>query len=335
MLCIKVPLKDAQKVKKQLLAKRIFRNDYLSKKNSEYIYFPIKEKFETKYKFVQKLMKKSKKQTQNIKIKLKKKLSSKDFKKVKTSMDVIGNIAIIEIPDEINKKEKIIAQQVLNTNKIITTVLKKGKHKGTFRTQKLKFLAGKKTKEAIYKENNITLKLDVEKVYFSPRLSNERKRIYQQVKKQEEILVMFSGCAPYVCTIAKNTNAKHITGVEINPEGHNYAIQNLLLNKLNNISTFLGDVKNIVPKLNKKFDRIIMPLPKTAEEFLDVALKVSKKGTIIHLYNFKHEDNFQETTDSIKEACKKEKKKCRILRTVRCGQHAPRTYRICVDFKVL
>lgn len=57
---------------------------------------------------------------------------------------------------------------MLRVNKNISTVLKKGRHEGVFRVQRLEHLAGKKTKEAVYKENNVVLKLDVEKVYFSP-----------------------------------------------------------------------------------------------------------------------------------------------------------------------
>ena len=91
------------------------------------------------------------------------------------------------------------------------------------------------TKETIYKENNVTLKMDVEKVYFSIRLGNERKRIMQKVLPGEEVLVMFSGCAPYPVVLSKNTKARHITGIEINPDGHMYGMENLRLNKIHNV----------------------------------------------------------------------------------------------------
>ena len=85
--------------------------------------------------------------------------------------------------------------------------MKTGIHEGEYRTQKYECIAGIDKREAIYKENNVTLVLDVEKVYFSPRLSTERKRIYQQVVPGETILVMFSGCSPYPIVISKNTMA--------------------------------------------------------------------------------------------------------------------------------
>jgi tRNA G37 N-methylase Trm5 len=90
-----------------------------------------------------------------------------------------------------------------------------------------------------------------------------------------------------------------------------------------------------MPKLNKKFDRIAMPLPMGGEDFLDIALSAAKKGTIIHFYDFLREEQIPETAyEKIKNACKTAKKKCKILSSTKCGQYAPRTFRVCVDFKV-
>jgi hypothetical protein len=86
---------------------------------------------------------------------------------------------------------------------------------------------------------------------------------------------------------------------------------------------------------SKTYDRIIMPLPKTADEFLDDALHVSRKGTIIHFYDFLPETQFDDALQKIDIACKKRKLKHKILGIVRCGQHAPHIYRICVDFEIL
>ena len=85
----------------------------------------------------------------------------------------------------------------------------------------------------------------------------------------------------------------------------------------------------------KKFDRIIMPLPKTADEFLDEALMVSKKGTVIHFYDFLEEYEFGDAIKKIDKACKKNRMRYRVLETVKCGQHSPHVFRICVDFEII
>ena len=67
------------------------------------------------------------------------------------------------------------------------------------------------------------------------------------------MLVMFSGCGIFPVNISKNTNAKEIYGIEINPTAHKYALENIKLNKLFNIKLFKGDVNKVLPKINKKF----------------------------------------------------------------------------------
>ena len=80
----------------------------------------------------------------------------------------------------------------------------------------------------------------------------------------------------------------------------------------------------------EKFDRILMPLPKTGEDFLATALKLAKKGTIVHFYDFQKAGEFKKAEGKIKKACRN----CQIIDVVKCGQHSPRVFRICVDFKV-
>ena len=268
---------------------------------------------------------------------LKNKLSKKEIKLLPRSFDVVGSILIFsDFPKELEKKEKAIGEEILKQFRNVKTVAKKTKkYSGKFRTPRLKIIAGKKTKETVHRENNVSIKLDVEKVYFSPRLSEERKRIFSQVKNNESILVMFSGCAVYPLVIAKNSNVKEICCVEINPTAHKYALENLKFNKLGNkIKLFLGDVKKIMPILNKKFDRILMPLPKGAEKFLDLALDKIRKNGVIHFYDFSEENNYKKITKKIEEECRKQKKRCNILNIVKCGQFSPGVNRICVDFKV-
>ena len=273
---------------------------------------------------------------QNLKFYLKNKLSRKELALVPSSFDVVGNIMIFsDFPKELFKKEKIIGQTILQNYHHIKTILKKTKkYSGKYRTAKLKVITGEDRKETIHKENDVLMKLDVEKVYFSPRMSSERKRIADLINPNESVLVMFSGSGVYPLVIAKNSKAKDVYGVEINPTAHKYALENIKKNKLENkIRLFLGDVKKVMPKLNKKFNRILMPLPKGGEGFLYLTLKYIKNKGTIHFYDFLHEDEFYKAEEKIKNACEKSRKKYKILGIVRCGQYSPGFYRICADFE--
>jgi tRNA (guanine37-N1)-methyltransferase len=268
------------------------------------------------------------------------KLSKKELEKLRASFDIVGDIAIIEIAKGLAKKEKIIANELLKTNSSIKTVAKKvGGHIGKYRVQPLKIIAGPKKTEAEVRESGVRMLVDVAKCYFSPRLGHERLRIAKQIKKGEEVLVMFSGVAPYQLVFAKHSPAKIIYGVELNPVAHKYALKNVLLNNFGNkIVLFKGDAKKIVPQLaksGKKFDRIVMPLPKSGENFLSAALKAAKKGATIHFYSFLPEGKFSEAEEKITKACSSSKRKCKILRIVKAGQQGPRMWRICADFRVL
>ena len=148
-------------------------------------------------------------------------------------------------------------------------------------------------------------------------------------------MVMFSGSGVYPLVIIKNSQAKEVYGIEINPIAHKYALENIKKNKLENkVKVFLGDVNKVMPKVNKKFGRILMPLPKGGENFLGLTLKYIKNNGIIHFYDFLHEGEFEKAHEKIKKACDKSKKKFKILNTVKCGQYSPGFYRVCVDFEV-
>ncbi len=266
---------------------------------------------------------------------LQKKLTKKELAIFPSSFDVVGDILIFaDFPSELGKKEKLIGDVILDLFKNVKIVCKKTrKYSGKFRLPKLKIISGGRRKGTEHKENNIRLKLNVEKVYFSSRLSTERKRINELVEEGESVLVMFSGCGVYPINIAKNTKAKEIYGIEMNPVAHKYALENLMLNKVENVKLFLGDVKEVMPKLRKKFDRVLLPLPKGAEDFLDLALSKIKKKGIIHFYNFFEEEKINKKF--LNNYLKKYVKKFKILNIVKCGQFGPRIFRVCVDFKVL
>lgn len=277
----------------------------------------------------------------NLKEALAKKLTKKELGVLHRSFDVIGDIAIVDIPKELKKKEKMIANTLLNFNNIKTVLKKVGKVKGRLRTRKLVWISGEKKRETLHKESGCRLKLNVETCYYSPRLSTDRLNIAKQVKKGEKVLVMFSGVGPAPIVIAKNSKAGEIYGIELSRNAAKYAKENVKLNKLSNIYMIQGDVKRIIPKLVKrklKFDRIFMARPQLKETFLVDALKVAKKGTVINMHDFVKENDMPGLSLSrIEEALKKSKgrlKKYRLIRWKKAGNIAPYKFRIRVDFVV-
>ena len=253
---------------------------------------------------------------------LKGKLTPKELTHLRTSFDVIGSIAIIEIPKELKKREKIIAQTILQLLKNVKTIaVETGEHTGKYRKQKLKIIAGEKTYETQQKESGITLKTNIATCYYSPRLGTERMRIAKQVKEGENILVAGSGIAPYPIIILKHTKAKEITAVEPNPSAHKYAQQNITSNKIKNVTLIKADITKI--KLGK-YDRIILAIPHEGVKLVPAILKFAKKGTKLHIYDFAYEEKLAEPTEKLS-------KQIQILNIVKTQQVGTRRYRICID----
>ncbi len=230
----------------------------------------------------------------------------------KIPQDIIGNIAILKFPKRtlfIIKKLK--ARKFLKDHKTVTTVVEKTKgFSGKLRTMETKHLAGIKTKQTTYKENGCTFKFNIDNSYFSPRLSNERKIISDEIvnlvkkknmkigsaptkdnNKSVRVLVMFAGISPYPIVIAKklkqiNKKAKIISN-ELNKTANKESSKNISLNKVQDYITLVdGDAKKLPNKLKDKFDIILMPRPNLKDTFLKTALKLSKSGTTIFYHGF-------------------------------------------------
>ena len=266
---------------------------------------------------------------------LRRHLTSTQLRSVPSSYDTLGSLLIFsDFPGSLEPKQKEIAQAFLEFHPAITTVLKKTHpYSGKYRLPKYRILAGKRSKQTLFKEYGLVLLIHPEKMYFSPRLGNERMRIARLVGKGERVLVMFSGCGVYPLILAKHSLAKEIAGVEINPAAHQYAQKNAQLNHAKNISLYKGDARKVVPKLGR-FDRIIMPLPKDAGSFLDVALAALNPGGVVHYYTFWNKKDGGGPADSIAAWCISHGISCRILATVRCGAYGPGRSRYCVDAQI-
>jgi len=253
------------------------------------------------------------------------------------SFETVGSkekaIAIIESSGN-KQKDKDKAKEIIqNTRSIVSVLCKSSKRKGKLRKREYTLIAGNKNTEVNHKEYGFLIKVDPQKTYFSPRELTERQRIAKQVKKNEKVLVLFSGVGPFALAIKKKVPTSQVYGIELNKAAHKYAMENKKLNRVSDIQFLQGDVRKVIPKL--KFDRILMPLPETAYTFLDIAFKKINKEGIIHYYTWGKKEEYRKIKEQIKEEAKKQKKKIRIIRIKGVLPYAPKVYKIAVDLKVL
>ncbi len=264
---------------------------------------------------------------------LKEELSDKELDLLVQSYDLVGDIAITQIPAELSHRQKTIGEAILATNSRIKVVARRdGFYQGDYRTIPLIIIAGEDRKETEHVEFGIRLQLNPELVYFSVRSSTERKRIADLVERGEDILVMFSGIAPYPLIINKFSQARSVVGVESNPLAHKYATRNLTLNKVkDSIELYLGDVTDVLPEIDRKFQRIIMPLPTAAKDYIPTALRFLSPGGTMHFYDFQPVGSFTASLDTINHLCRHSGRQVLSSTAVVCGHTSPGINRVCLD----
>jgi tRNA (guanine37-N1)-methyltransferase len=258
---------------------------------------------------------------------------------MRIAFDIIGSkdkaVAVVEVSE--NADEAAIAKEVTSRYRHIKSVIAKESARiDPYRLYNFHLIAGEPDTEVIHKEHGYLIKLDPQKVYFSPRESEERGRIASKVKAKERVLVMFAGAGPYAIAIAKKQPKAEIVCVEINPKAVEYANENVRLNKLESrIRNYTGDVRKLAPNIGK-FDRIIMPLPESAYLFLDVAFAAAVKGATVHLYGIsEHEKGFPDIVELAKSAAAHSKKKIKITGRQKVLPFAPYRWKTRIDIRVL
>ena len=257
------------------------------------------------------------------------------------SMDIIGDIAVIKAEDIEPKKLEIFGEKLLEKIRYINVVLRQiTPVEGEYRLRKFQHIAGEDRRWTIYREHGIILKVDIEKVYFTPRLSTERRRIMELVNPGEEICNMFAGVGPYSILIAKYRSPKLVHSIDINKYAVDYHIENNFLNKVEDrIIVYRGDAGEMIEKyIVGRCDRVLMPLPEKALDYIDYALEALKHRGYIHIYlHIPYEKNWREALPkAVEEASKALRGKCGIdmMKPHKVREVGPRVLQVCVDTKV-
>jgi tRNA (guanine37-N1)-methyltransferase len=268
-------------------------------------------------------------------------IPNKELDKIYNSYDIIGDIAVIRLTENLIKYGKIIAEAIMETHKNVKTVLAQTSPvRGDFRLKKLDFIAGEEKTETVHKEFGCILSVDVRKCYFSPRLLHERVRIADHVRNGEIVLNMFAGVGSFSIIIAKRSQTRKIYSIDINPAAFRFMQKNAMANRVyGRIVPLLGDARKIIEeRLNNIVDRVLMPLPQKALEYLPYALlALKRKGGWIHCYLSEHAKKDEDPIQNAEREVKKKLKDqgvafefdfARVVRTT-----GPRWYQVVLDIR--
>jgi tRNA (guanine37-N1)-methyltransferase len=259
-------------------------------------------------------------------------LSPEELELVPRAYDLIGDIAVLEIPDELSSHGKMIGRVFHEVHKNFSTVLaKKGAISGTTRVREYQCLAGEDKTETIHIEYGCRLAVDLSKAYFSPRLLEEHNRIAQLVKDNEFVVDMFCGVGPFPIHIARQRNA-HIVAIDINPDAIVLLKKSIGLNKLvGTVEPIAGDAKNY--SKSQIADRVIMNHPSGAFDFVPDACRILKPQGVLHYYDFVGGENPEDTiTSKLTQLVNEAGRSIEIVSLVRrVRDSAPYEFQIVVD----
>ncbi len=261
-------------------------------------------------------------------------------RKIWGRMEIIGDILVIRIPFDVKPEDlKPLAERVLKELPYIKSVWGGLPGvKGEYRLREYIHLAGEKRSETIYKEYGCRFKIDFTKVYISPSLSYEHYRVAQLVEPGETVTNMFAGAGFFSILIAKYSKPKIVYSIDINPDAYRYMVENIKLNKVEDkVVPILGDAAKVIEeKLQNTSDRVLMPYPDIALDYLIYAVKALKDKGWIHIYLHveaaKEEDPVKKAEEIAREKLEELNvreytfKYGRIIRPI-----APRKYQVVLD----
>jgi len=218
----------------------------------------------------------------SLKSSLKDKLPQDKVGDIPTSFDVVGDIAVIKVPGSLENHKKMIGEELLKVQGNVNTVLhQSGPVSGEFRTRELEVIAGEEKTETTHREHGCSFKVDLDEVYFSPRLAHERNRISQKVSQGEVVTNMFAGVGCYSILSAVNSDPEKVYSIDKNAKAVEYMKENIRINKVSDkVIPVEADAAEVIEEhLRDVSDRIFMPLPEFAKDFLSDAVKSLKAAS--------------------------------------------------------
>ncbi|MEM4249565.1 MAG: class I SAM-dependent methyltransferase family protein [Candidatus Nitrosotenuis sp.] len=231
-------------------------------------------------------------------------LTAQEASDLYSAFDQIGGIIVIRIPESLLSKKKLIGETLLQKVSHTRSVFYQASDvEGDFRTRNLEIIAGEDNTETEYREFGCRFIVDVEKAFFSPRLSTERNRIARLVQDGEIVINMFGGVGMFSIIAAKMKKCT-VYNIDLNPYAAKLCEQNIKLNKklAGTVMSIHGDAIQVVKEqLQNKGDRTLMLLPERSDKFLDSAISATKSGGIIHYYSHQHANKGQDPIEVSKQ----------------------------------
>ena len=211
---------------------------------------------------------------------------------IPSSYETVGHLIRLNLPEEMEDNiASIIGKVLIDKLPHIKTVVRKTANiTNQFRVLPLKLVAGAENYIVSVKESECTFKFDYSTVYWNSRLQQEHGLLVSSFFKPGQVVVdMFCGVGPFALPACRL--GCFVYANDLNPESYRWLLENIDINriKMDKIITFNLDAREFIEKITddvKHVDHVIMNLPASSMEFLDLFPRKGFEDAQIHCYLF-------------------------------------------------
>ena len=251
-----------------------------------------------------------------------------------SSFDVVGDIAVIKIPEELREHRMAIGDAIRRWNPKIGVVLEDRGVKGEHRIREIDVIGGEPRTTTVHTEHGLHYRVDLSRAYFSPRLASERKRIADLIDAGETVADPFAGVGPYSILIAKRRRPSEVHASDANPKAVRFLRENVAANRADHVTVRRGDAHAILRQV-APVDRVILDLPHSAMDYLGAAFRALGARGTVHVYGILEEAEEGEARDRIQSAARTAGFRMKGLSQHHVRAYSPTKYQTAFDVTVV
>lgn len=210
--------------------------------------------------------------------------------------ETVGHIAHLNLQEAQLPHRHLIGRVMLDKNdKLRTVVNKLGNISSEFRVFEMEVIAGERDMVTEVREHGCRFRFDFSKVYWNSKLQTEHRRVVDSVREGEVVCDLMCGVGPFAVPLA--ARGRRVLANDLNPESYRWLRENARLNRVDRddlLTCANEDARAFFRRARDdlaagripRLDRLVMNLPASALEFLDVLRGEEALPLTVHCYCF-------------------------------------------------